>query len=98
MVYSKVYLDDLKKVCDIIPDIEYLKDKTILITGANGLICSALVDMLIELNSIKKLGITIYICARSQEKSQERVILLQQTSLVSYQIVRVRIQKYLKSS
>ena len=72
MVYSKVYLDDLKKVCDIIPDIEYLKDKTILITGANGLICSALVDMLIELNSIKKLGITIYICARSQEKSQER--------------------------
>ena len=49
-----------------------LKNKSILITGANGLIASYLVDILCFLNNEKNFSINIYALSRSKEKSEKR--------------------------
>ncbi len=71
MFNSKNYLKDLdyqlKKI-----DLERIKDKRILITGANGLICSYIVDILIYANIYYNTNITIIAMGRSKEKIRER--------------------------
>lgn len=51
---------------------EALKEKSILITGSTGLICSAIIDQLIILNQHHKFGIKIYACARGEEGLRRR--------------------------
>ena len=51
---------------------EGLKDKSILITGANGLIGSYVIDYLTYLNSQKMYNITIFAMSRSLEKMEKR--------------------------
>lgn len=53
-------------------DLEKLKDKSILVTGATGLICSYLIDLLIYANKKYKTNINIYALGRSEEKLKER--------------------------
>lgn len=64
MVYTKRYLDDLRAVSATVP--EGLAGQKVLVTGAGGLICSALVDLLMEL------GATVYAAGRSPERLRAR--------------------------
>lgn len=72
MNYTDGYLRDLVRIQDVIPNISLLKEKSILITGAGGLIGSAIVDFLIELNDLQKYKINIYIAGRNYEKIKNR--------------------------
>lgn len=72
MKYTREYMQDLIRIREVIPNLEALKDKTILVTGANGLICSAVVDFLAQLNLEANYRITILCAARNREKTQKR--------------------------
>lgn len=56
---SKTYIEDLKYTVNRTPIINLLKDKTIMITGAAGLICSGIVDLLLMSNSFNNTKIKI---------------------------------------
>lgn len=72
MNYTDSYLYDLAKIQNVIPNIDMLKGKSIFITGASGLIGSAIVDFLIELNDSRKYQINIYVAGRHYEKIKNR--------------------------
>lgn len=57
---NELYSTDLLKALDNI-DLSPLKDKSILITGGLGLICSGIVDLLHKYNEKENANITIYI-------------------------------------
>ncbi len=69
---NKIYLDDLKSAKDNIPSIDILKNKSIMITGANGLICSSLIDFIMSLNDNFNFNIKVYAAARSERKTRKR--------------------------
>ena len=71
MKSTKQYKEDIKKVIDNIPSIEKLKGKRILITGATGLICSAVADILFELNQ-SGFGIEIVLAGRNADNLKKR--------------------------
>lgn len=68
---SATYRKDIEGTLQRV-DTRFLKDKRILITGASGLICSAIVDLLICCNLKNDAGITIYAAGRSVEKLTAR--------------------------
>lgn len=68
MVYTENYLSDLVKIRSSVPGLEKLAGSRVLITGAGGLICSALVDLLVSLD----MDIQVYAAGRSIEKLQAR--------------------------
>lgn len=68
MVYTENYLNDLIKIRSSVPQLENLAGSRILITGAGGLIGSALVDFLMSLD----MNIQVYAAGRSIEKLQTR--------------------------
>lgn len=57
---SATYIRDLIEVVNNTPVIEKLKNKSVLITGAGGLICSGIVDLLLMSNELNDTNITIY--------------------------------------
>ena len=71
MNYCKLYDEELQMAADSL-DLSDLYGKSILITGCNGLICSAIVDMLIYANRFLHADITIYLAALTEEETQER--------------------------
>ncbi len=68
MKYTPNYLDDLRRIRGAVPQPERLAGKSILVTGAGGLICSALVDFLLSLD----MGIQVYAAGRSPERLAAR--------------------------
>lgn len=68
---NKIIVDEYKKISELI-SIGNIKDKSVLVTGANGLIGSYIVDYLSYLNSTRMAGITIYALARSKKKLKTR--------------------------
>lgn len=72
MIYSDSYWDDIITVCEHIPQIEKLNNKRVLITGATGLICSSVVEILAYLNRELNAGIKILLAGRSEGRLRER--------------------------
>lgn len=68
---SITYQQDIKNAL-VLLDAEKLKNKKILITGATGLICSAIVDLLICSNLVDGTGMTIYAAGRNTDKIAHR--------------------------
>lgn len=68
---SSTYLSDLKAVTESL-DLSPMHGKKILITGATGLICSAIVDLLLFANKTQALDVTVYAAARTPEKLSSR--------------------------
>lgn len=68
ILQSKLYQADIIKSISGVVKIEELNNSKILITGATGLVCSAIVDLLISSN----LDITVYAAGRSEQKVIER--------------------------
>lgn len=67
MTYTDNYISDLGRVQAAVPHLERLDGSRILITGAGGLICSALVDFLMQRG-----GIQVCAAGRSVEKLRRR--------------------------
>lgn len=73
MLYgSKCWISDLNTVLRTLPELDELRGQSVLITGAGGLICSAVADLLIRYNETNKSPVTIYAAARSELKIRER--------------------------
>lgn len=68
MKYTENYLADLKRIAPCVPNPGRLAGTRILITGAGGLICSALVDFLMNLEQ----DIQVYAAGRDPEKLKKR--------------------------
>ena len=72
MNYTQLYLSDLKEIQNSIPKVNELENTRILITGAGGMICSAMVDFLMILNETQHLNIHVYAAARNKDKIYKR--------------------------
>lgn len=72
MRFTEKYSNDIEKVIACIPHINLLSGKGIVVTGATGMICSAVADVLFHLNKLHQAGIKIMIAGRSQERVQQR--------------------------
>ena len=68
MNYTENYLTDLQRIRVSVPNVEPLRHSRVLVTGAGGLICSALVDFLLSLD----LDIKVYAAGRNPEKLKKR--------------------------
>lgn len=68
---SKVYKNDLLKALNA-RDFTFLDNTNVLVTGANGLICSAIVDLLTTYNQCAHGKINIFVATRNIEKSKNR--------------------------
>ena len=71
LLNNKVYTKDLDYVLAQ-HDFSPLNGKSVLVTGATGLIGSAIVDLLLRYSEYQENDIRIYIAARSAEKVEER--------------------------
>ncbi len=71
--YTNIYKNDLLTGHDV-PNIGKLNGKGVLITGAGGLICSALIDQLMMLNDMYQYNIRVYAAGRNKEKLEKRFL------------------------
>lgn len=70
---SNLFIEEYSNIISILnTDIQKLKNKSVLITGANGLIGSYIVDFLQYLNNTQDMNIKIYAMSRSAEKLLKR--------------------------
>ena len=72
MHFNESYEADLTESLASIVDSEKLYGKTILITGAAGLIASTIAEQLLALNRTKDAGITVIAAARSESRVKDR--------------------------
>lgn len=68
---NKLYLEDVKNVARISLPWDKLENKSVLLSGATGLLGSFLVDVLMEKNA-HGLNCNIYALGRTQKKAEER--------------------------
>ena len=66
------YSEDIKTVCELPYDWSYFKDKSIMITGATGMIFSLFIDVLMYKNENEGLNCRIYPISRSMNKIEDR--------------------------
>ena len=69
---SKLWISDLEEVIASLPELEGLVDKSVMITGCAGLICSAVADVLIHWNETHAGKVRILAAGRNKEKMMER--------------------------
>ena len=69
---NKLYLEDLDQITKVIPSLEKLKNKSVMITGACGMICSCIVDFLIYLNDKYQYNINVYAFVRPKDHVEVR--------------------------
>lgn len=72
MRYTKEYIDDLDKCWTIVPSNTDLIGKSILITGATGLIGSSIADILLRRNELSNENIHLIFAGRNAKKVEER--------------------------
>ena len=68
---NELYLEDIKKVADVDLPWEKLQNKSVLLSGATGLLGSFLVDVLMQKNMVG-LNCTVYALGRTQKKAEDR--------------------------
>lgn len=72
MHYSNEFYRDLKEIIKQIHNFEKLSNKKIFVSGACGMIGSAIIDILMYLNEKEKCNISIIAGARNEEKFRNR--------------------------
>ncbi len=70
--YSEAYWKDVDRVLACVPNPEKLTGRSILITGATGMIGSAVTDLLLRFNDRDDAGIRILLAGRSAERIRAR--------------------------
>ena len=71
MLFTDYYLKHIENYLDE-DDFMFLRKKSIMITGATGMIGSALVDMLMLANQKYHLELCVYAIGRSNERADKR--------------------------
>lgn len=69
---NQLYLEDVAYVASLPLNWDKLRGKSLLLTGATGLIGSFLVDVILEKNRRDALHCTVYALGRSRERAMER--------------------------
>lgn len=69
---NELYLEDVRYVAGLELPWEKLKDKSLMLSGATGMIGSFLVDVVLEKNITDNLNCTVYALGRNKEKARER--------------------------
>ena len=65
MLYdSKLWIEDIDKVISVIPELDTMAGKSVMITGAAGLVCSSIVDILFRYNDLHDRKIQILAAGR----------------------------------
>lgn len=64
---NKLYISDINKSLSTI-DLTFLKDKSVLVTGSSGLVCSTIIDLLL----LSKIDVEIYAVGRDESKIKDR--------------------------
>lgn len=72
MVYNQVYREDVDRVSKCIPGIAKLNGTTVVVSGASGMLCSPLVDILLHLNAKYNSCIKLVLLGRDKHKIQRR--------------------------
>lgn len=71
---NDLWLQDLDSIIESLPELSELEGKSVLVTGANGLICSAVIDVLTRYNEAvkKNRNISVTAAGRSPERMRAR--------------------------
>lgn len=69
---NKIYLEDMENTKKMIANVEKLKDKTIFLAGATGLIGSFIVDFILYLNNKKNYNVKIIANSRKGKSLEKR--------------------------
>lgn len=69
---SRLWIEDIDKVIDVLPELDKMAGKSVLITGAAGLIGSAFTDLLIRYNETHPTPVHIFAAGRRREKMIRR--------------------------
>ena len=69
---NEMYMDDISYVAALNLPWEKLQDKSLMLSGATGMIGSFLVDVVLEKNLVDGLNCTIYALGRNEEKAKDR--------------------------
>ena len=73
MLYDRqLWIKDIDRILDIIPELDQLSGKTVMITGAAGLVCSAVVDVLFRYNDTHDTKIQILAAGRWFKEMYDR--------------------------
>lgn len=73
MLYNnRLWIEDIDTVSRVVPELNQMAGMSVLITGATGLICSAIVDILFRYNDTHSDKIHILAAGRSEEKIRSR--------------------------
>ena len=70
-ITSNLYLEDVRRVASLPLPWEKMHEKSILLTGASGMLGTFLVDVLMHKNAVDGLGVRIFAVGRSEEKARE---------------------------
>ena len=84
VIYSNSYWQDVTDVIGVIPNKSALYNHTILITGATGMICSAVVDLLHWMNCHLDANINIILAGRSEERTRKRFPFMEGNEYLSF--------------
>lgn len=68
----ELWIKDIDCVIEANPWISSLSGKSVMITGVNGLVCSAIADVLIRYNETHELAVAIFAAGRSEERVRDR--------------------------
>lgn len=75
MLYdSKQWIADIDKVLETLPEMDKLAGKSVMITGAAGLVCSAVVDVFFRYNDIHDKKIQILAAGRWRKEMYDRFL------------------------
>ena len=69
---SRQWIADIDEILGYFPEIDELAGKSVMVTGAAGLICSSVVDILMRYNDTHKDRIIVYAAGRQPEKMISR--------------------------
>lgn len=69
---SSLWISDLDETIKYLQELAELENKTVMVTGCTGLICSAVVDIFIRWNETHDNKISIHAAGRSESKVKER--------------------------
>lgn len=72
MYYHPSYIEDIRMLRKAVPGLESLRGETVMVTGASGLIGSAIVDFLLQMNLDEDARIRILAAGRDERRLRER--------------------------
>ena len=73
MLYgNSTWISDIDKVIEVVPELDELAGKTLMITGAAGLVCSAIVDIIFRYNDTHDKKIQVLAAGRWPEEMSGR--------------------------